>query len=133
MNKLLRTKKVYNFRSLGKAPIFMRISLILLFLYVFQIKAEDTYLNLVTNKSESSQMILSTDYNQVENSETSTLNQKQEKTINGTVVDSDGEPIIGANIIIKGTNTGTVTDYDGNFSLNIADNAVSGTGSSCTR
>ena len=124
MNKLLRTKKVYNFRSLGKAPIFMRISLILLFLYVFQIKAEDTYLNLVTNKSESSQMILSTDYNQVENSETSTLNQKQEKTINGTVVDSDGEPIIGANIIIKGTNTGTVTDYDGNFSLNIADNAV---------
>ena len=106
MNKLLRTKKVYNFRSLGKAPIFMRISLILLFLYVFQIKAEDTYLNLVTNKSESSQMILSTDYNQVENSETSTLNQKQEKTINGTVVDSDGEPIIGANIIIKGTKIG---------------------------
>jgi hypothetical protein len=31
----------------------------------------------------------------------------------------DGEPVIGASIKVAGTNTGTVTDVDGNFSLNV--------------
>ena len=35
----------------------------------------------------------------------------------GTVVDENGEPVIGASIIIVGTTTGTVTDFDGGFSL----------------
>jgi len=38
-------------------------------------------------------------------------------TITGTVVDNNSQPIPGANIIIVGTSTGTVTDFDGNFSL----------------
>jgi len=38
-------------------------------------------------------------------------------TITGTVVDDNSQPIPGANIIIVGTSTGTVTDFDGNFSL----------------
>ena len=38
-------------------------------------------------------------------------------TISGTVVDDSGQPIPGANIIIVGTSTGTVTDFDGAFSL----------------
>ena len=38
--------------------------------------------------------------------------------VSGTVVSAeDGEPIIGASIKVEGTNTGTVTDIDGNFSL----------------
>lgn len=37
--------------------------------------------------------------------------------IRGIVVDSSGEPVIGASILIKGTNHGTVSDIDGNFSL----------------
>lgn len=39
------------------------------------------------------------------------------KLITGTVIDSSGEAIIGASIIVQGTTTGTVTDFDGNFEL----------------
>jgi outer membrane receptor protein involved in Fe transport len=38
-------------------------------------------------------------------------------TITGTVVDDNNQPIPGANIIIVGTSTGTITDFDGNFAL----------------
>ena len=48
----------------------------------------------------------------------------QQKAISGKVVDSKGESIIGANVMEKGTTNGTITDFDGNFSLNVAANAV---------
>lgn len=38
-------------------------------------------------------------------------------TVNGTVTDSHGEPIIGANILVKGTSNGTITDLDGHYTL----------------
>lgn len=41
----------------------------------------------------------------------------QTSEIKGTVVDSDGQPVIGANVLIKGTNTGCVTDANGNFTI----------------
>jgi TonB-linked SusC/RagA family outer membrane protein len=50
--------------------------------------------------------------------------QQQQKTITGKVTDSNGEPIIGANIIEVGTTNGTVTDIDGNFTLDVSDDAV---------
>lgn len=50
--------------------------------------------------------------------------QSNRKTITGTIVDANGESIIGANIIEKGTSNGTVTDFDGNFSLEVANNAI---------
>ena len=40
-------------------------------------------------------------------------------TISGTVVDDSSQPIPGANIIVVGTSSGTVTDFDGNFSLKV--------------
>lgn len=43
----------------------------------------------------------------------------QERSINGKVVDPSGEPIIGANVVVKGTTNGTITDIDGNFTLNV--------------
>ena len=39
------------------------------------------------------------------------------KKVTGIVTDSNGEPIIGANVSVKGTTTGTITDIDGHFSL----------------
>lgn len=42
---------------------------------------------------------------------------QQAKNIAGTVLDNNGEPIIGANVIVKGTTNGTITDMDGNFSI----------------
>lgn len=44
----------------------------------------------------------------------------QQKAISGKVVDSKGESIIGANVMEKGTTNGTITDFDGNFSLNVS-------------
>jgi TonB-linked SusC/RagA family outer membrane protein len=41
----------------------------------------------------------------------------QKITINGQVLDTNNEPLIGVNVIIKGTSTGTVTDFSGNFKL----------------
>ena len=41
----------------------------------------------------------------------------QKITVKGVVNDATGEPVIGANIIIKGTSVGTITDFDGNFTL----------------
>lgn len=49
---------------------------------------------------------------------------QQVSKIKGNVVDSNGEPIIGATIMEKGTTNGTVTDLDGNFALNVAAGAI---------
>ncbi len=48
----------------------------------------------------------------------------QTKTVTGTVIDAAGIPVIGANVIVKGTTNGTITDFDGNFSLDVPANAV---------
>ena len=45
------------------------------------------------------------------------LDVSAQATINGHVKDEAGEAVIGASIVVKGTSNGTVTDFDGNFSL----------------
>ncbi|WP_287677287.1 TonB-dependent receptor [Bacteroides sp.] len=50
--------------------------------------------------------------------------QTVEKKITGVVYDEAGIPVIGANILEKGTTNGTITDIDGNFSLTVSDKAV---------
>jgi len=45
----------------------------------------------------------------------------QQGTVTGKVIDDLGEPVIGANVIVKGTTTGVITDVDGNFSLAVKD------------
>src|SRR5690554_5708768 len=49
---------------------------------------------------------------------------QQRKSVTGVIVDAAGIPIIGANVIEKGTSNGTVTDLDGNFTLFVEENAV---------
>ena len=49
--------------------------------------------------------------------------QTAAKAITGTVVDETGEPMIGVSVIVQGTNNGTATDLDGNFSIKAAPNA----------
>ena len=41
----------------------------------------------------------------------------QEKQISGTITDDVGVPLPGANVIIKGTSTGTQSDFDGNYQI----------------
>ena len=41
----------------------------------------------------------------------------QDLVVSGTVVDDFGEPVLGANVVVKGTTNGATTDLDGNFSF----------------
>jgi TonB-linked SusC/RagA family outer membrane protein len=50
--------------------------------------------------------------------------RQNRKRISGSVVDAMGEPIIGANIIEKGTTNGIITDVDGKFGIEVAPNAI---------
>ena len=53
-----------------------------------------------------------------------TLGQQQ-KTITGKVTDSSGQPLPGVSVVLKGTTTGTITDFDGKYTLaNVPDNAT---------
>ena len=45
-------------------------------------------------------------------------------TINGTVIDEAGEPVIGATVQVQGTKEGAITDFDGNFSVAASSNAT---------
>lgn len=51
--------------------------------------------------------------------ETEIAEQSKGISIKGTVLDESGLPVIGANIMVKGTNTGTITDLNGYFSLSV--------------
>ena len=42
---------------------------------------------------------------------------QQGKKVTGVVVDASGEPVIGANVVVKGTTNGTITDFDGNYTI----------------
>lgn len=48
----------------------------------------------------------------------------QEKTVSGNVTDQDGLPLPGVSIVVKGTTTGTQTDFDGNYTIDVAEGAV---------
>ncbi len=43
-----------------------------------------------------------------------------QRTVTGTVVDKDGEPLIAVNVIVQGTTTGTVTDIDGKYTVQVS-------------
>lgn len=50
--------------------------------------------------------------------------EKPSKKVTGTIVDSNGEPLIGVSIVVKGTTSGTITDIDGNYTLTVPEDAT---------
>lgn len=48
----------------------------------------------------------------------------QQIAVKGHVKDTTGEPVIGANVLVKGTTNGKITDFDGNFMLNVPKDAI---------
>lgn len=72
----------------------------------------------ITYKIEERQIILS-------KKEFGKAGVQQGKRITGTIVDSRKEPLIGVNVVVKGTSIGNITDFDGNFVIeNAPDNAI---------
>ena len=49
---------------------------------------------------------------------------QNDNKITGTIVDASGIPVIGANVMVKGTSTGTITDMDGRFTLDVPKDAI---------
>lgn len=62
--------------------------------------------------------------NQVVLSSQESKQEQKKKTVTGAVLDENDEPVIGANIVEKGTTNGTVTDVDGKFTISVPANAV---------
>lgn len=50
--------------------------------------------------------------------------QQANVKVSGTVADNKGEPLAGVNVVVKGTTIGTMTDFDGKFSLDVPQNAI---------
>ena len=50
--------------------------------------------------------------------------EQSPKTVTGTVIDSNGEPVVGANILERGTKNGVFADVDGKFSISVGSDAV---------
>lgn len=181
MNKKLYIKAFRPFCGLlHKIPIAMRITVCLLFVLLFQAKAEVTYsqsakisldmnnatveqvLSAIEEKSEfyflyNSKLInvdrlvsvkadnqtiarvlsrvfdnTNVEY-RVEDRQIILNNKKdvvavaapqQDKKVTGVVKDKKGETIIGANVSVKGTTVGTITDFDGNFTIDAPANAT---------
>ncbi|MDL2255417.1 SusC/RagA family TonB-linked outer membrane protein [Parabacteroides sp. OttesenSCG-928-K15] len=71
-------------------------------------------------------IILSTRVKKTETSEPASvmLPQQNRKQVTGVVVDETGEPVIGANVVEKGTTNGVVTGINGDFVLSVAPNAT---------
>lgn len=187
MNKKLINQNVQIICNLfGKIPVTMRITLLFLFLLVFEIQAEKTYsqttkisldmknssiekilqnieeksefyflynsklINVdrkmdIEAKEESIALILTRLFSAedveyevkgtqiilhpkemgriISESQTNTT-QQNKREISGVIVDEQGEPIIGANILEHGTTNGTITDIDGNFTLHVPNEAI---------
>ena len=49
---------------------------------------------------------------------------QQAKAVSGVIIDASGLPVIGANVLEKGTSNGTITDLDGKFTLNVKPGAT---------
>ena len=57
-------------------------------------------------------------------STTTSFNEVDQSTVTGTITDQDGIPLSGASVVVKGTTTGAVADFDGNYSISAASDAT---------
>ena len=58
------------------------------------------------------------------NNDNASTAQQDRVTVKGVVTDQNGDPIIGANVLEKGTTNGCITNMEGNFSLNVPSNSI---------
>ena len=96
-------------KGIKKVISITRIAVLIMLVAVFQTSATSLYNATV-------------DVN-VENENVNAVQQQAKRQITGVVLDNTGEPIVGANVVERGTTNGIITDIDGKFSLNVNENA----------
>lgn len=90
------------------------------------IEAEEEEINVIMDKmakqanfsyvlKSGHQIVLSSTYQSV---------QQSLRKVTGKITDTKGGPIIGANVVVKGSTNGTITDIDGNFSIEVSSNDI---------
>jgi len=106
----------YNYTETKKNVFrIMRISVFLSFVLVFRLSASDANaLNVMITPSD----------NTVKMEQLNNQTQQSGIRVTGVVIDENSEPVIGANIVEKGTTNGISTDVDGKFSLQVQSNAT---------
>ena len=110
---------LYKVFCLSKTFLIKRVTLFVLLFSVIQVMA-------VSSNLENTDLSLNANDVAIENILNETVNvstdlQPQETVVTGTILDEDGNPLPGVNIFIKGTTTGTITNVDGNYSLQVDD------------
>nr|MQY78020.1 TonB-dependent receptor plug domain-containing protein [Bacteroidota bacterium] len=106
-----------NYIRLCKILKIMRLSVLLLLVGIFQVYAGSSY-------SQAARLSLDLQGTTVQNVLSEFVDvdlQPQEIVVTGKVIDEDGNPLPGVNIVIKGTMTGTITNADGNYSIEVDD------------
>lgn len=67
--------------------------------------------------TENNLILISPSGQQIKNLGNESNGTQQQKSVTGKVTDSSGGPLPGVSVVVKGTTTGTITDFDGNYSL----------------
>lgn len=99
----------------SKQVFHLTLSVLFIMTSYVGVAREMIHLDLASNRTIAHPMILP-------NYTHSSAEVPADRVVKGVVVDEKGEPMIGVNILAKGTITGTTTDTNGEFSLNVADN-----------
>ncbi len=105
-------------KDIKKKLTIMRIAVFLVFVIILQPTAASSYSQMTTFSVKENGLEL-TDKSCLE-----TTQQYSGRQISGTVTDTEGQPVIGANVVEKGTTNGIMTDSDGKFSLSVSENAI---------
>ena len=95
-----------------------------LFMNVIRLTASETEAQKIIIQLQSEEFSVGAFISEIERQTDSAEQQQSGRKISGTVRDSHGEPVAGASVAVKGVSVGTVTDIDGNFSLDVPQNAT---------
>lgn len=107
----------------------MKLSFFLMYacicqLFATNIEAQNAVIELKSNHLSIEELLFVNKNIVLSKAESPSTTQEETKRITGSVKDKNGEPIIGANIVEKGTTNGTITDVDGKFELTVNNNAT---------
>lgn len=170
--KIIWINEISFTKEVKRLLLLMKITLIILFICIFQLQAIDSYSQTTTLSIQTKEVALEDLFNEIESRseylfnyrdsdvshiktkvnivngnikdiltqalkntnlsfsindrhitifDTPTIEKEEKKVVSGSVKDNSGELLLGVSIVLKGTSIGTVTDIDGNYSVEVPD------------